>query len=231
MQTLENFDPDVAPRRALWETIVDPMRRAILLGELPPGLHLEEPALARKFGVSRIPVREAIVRLEHEGLVRVEPRRGAFIVGMTEDDVADLYRFRLLIETAAIRRAAEQIDAVGVARLRELVDRMAEAVAREQTQHMVEPDVEFHRAIVGHASSRQLDAAWERIAGLVATILGITDTTYRDPADAIAGHRELVAALADSDPDAAEGSLRRHLQNGEQVMREAMAAARAALVR
>jgi DNA-binding GntR family transcriptional regulator len=226
MEALENFDPDVAPRRALWETIVEPMRRAIILGELPPGLHLEEPALARKFGVSRIPVREAIVRLENEGLVRIEPRRGAFIVGMTETDVGDLYEFRLLLETSAIRRAAARIDDLGVARLRELVDQMAEAVGRGQTQNMVAPDVEFHRAIVAQSRSRQIEAAWERIAGLVTTILGITDTTYREPDRAIDGHRDLVAGLAARDPDAAEESLRRHLENGEQVMREAMMAAR-----
>lgn len=231
MDGLENFDPDVVPRRALWETIVEPMRRAIILGDLPPGLHLEEPALARKFGVSRIPVREAIVRLEHEGLIRVEPRRGAFVVGMTETDVGDLYEFRLLIETSAIHRAAARIDDVGVARLGGLVDQMAEAVERGQTQHMVAPDVEFHRTIVAQSASRQLEAAWERIAGLVATILGITDTSYREPERAIDGHRELVAGLAARDADAAEASLRRHLANGEQVMREAMAMARTVGVR
>src|SRR5579884_3015211 len=188
--SLENFDPGIASRRALWETIVEAMRRAIVLGELPPGLHLEEPALARKFGVSRIPVREAIVRLEHEGLVRIEPRRGAFIVGVTEDDVGDLYEFRLLLESSAIRRAAQRIDDVGLAQLRELVDQMAEAVHRGQTVHMVGPDVDFHRAIVGQSGSRQLQAAWDRIAGPIATILGITDTSYREPQNAIAGHRE-----------------------------------------
>src|SRR5262245_57182824 len=176
------------------------MRRAIVLGELPAGLHLEEPALARKFGVSRIPVREAIVRLEHEGLVRVEPRRGAFVVGMAEADVEDLYDFRLLIEGQAIRRAAARVDEVGLARLHALVDQMAEAVARGQTQYMVEPDLDFHREVVAQSSNRQLRAAWERIAGPVATMLGITDTTYREPDRAVDGHRELVAALADRDP-------------------------------
>jgi GntR family transcriptional regulator, gluconate operon transcriptional repressor len=157
VEALENFDPGVAPRRALWETIVEPMRRAIILGELPPGLHLEEPALARKFGVSRIPVREAIVRLQHEGLIRAEPRRGAFVVGMSETDVGDLYEFRLLLETSAIRRAAARIEDVGVARLGGLVDQMAEAVGRGQTQNMVAPDVEFHRAIV---ASRPTANSW-----------------------------------------------------------------------
>jgi GntR family transcriptional regulator of gluconate operon len=226
VDALESFEPEVAPRRALWETIVEPMRRAIILGKLPPGLHLEEPALARKFGVSRIPVREAIVRLGHEGLVRVEPWRGAFIVGVTEDDISDLYEFRLLVESRAIRRAVSRFDELSAAELAALVDQMDEAVGRGQRHLMVEPDVEFHRAVVAASGSRQLVTAWDRIAGMVSTMLGITNTSYRYPADAVGGHRELVDALARHDAESAEQSLKLHLANGEQVMREAMAAAR-----
>ena len=63
------------------------------------------------------------------------------------------------------------------------------------TQNMVEPDVEFHRAIVGQSGSHQLQAAWDRIAGPVATILGITDTSYRDPQNAIAGQARLLSEI------------------------------------
>src|SRR5438874_13166497 len=102
-EAVDTFDPGLAPRQALWESIVAALRRAIILGELQPGLHLEEPALAEKFGVSRIPVREALTRLAHEGLVRLEPRRGAFVGGVTSDDVHDLFELRRLVEIYAIR--------------------------------------------------------------------------------------------------------------------------------
>lgn len=222
---LEKFEPTVAPRRALWETIVETLRRAIILGELPPELHLEEPALAQKFGVSRIPIREALVRLEHEGLIRVEPRRGAFVAGMTEADVSDLYAFRLLIETYAVQRASGRIAPDTLARLDELVDQMERAIDEGRPQDMAEADVDFHREIVVVAQSRQLLAAWERIAGIVATILGITDAVHRDPPGAVEGHRRLVRALRAGDRAAAEAELGAHLGNGEEVLRRAMAGA------
>jgi GntR family transcriptional regulator of gluconate operon len=224
--TLEDFDPGLAPRKALWETIVETIRRAIVLGELPAGLHLEEPALAQKFGVSRIPIREALVRLEHEGLVRSEPRRGSFIVGMTEEDVSDIYELRELFECRAARRAAGRIDPAGIARLEELASRMDEALARRDPQAMVEPDVEFHRRIVLSAGSRQLLAAWDRLAGLIGTMLGITDTTYYNAPTPSHGHRRIIESLHARDADAAEREIQAHLQNGERVMREAIRAVR-----
>lgn len=227
----ESFEPEIAPRRALWESIVKPMRRAIVFGELPAGLHLEEPALALKFGVSRVPVREALMRLEHEGLVRVEPRRGAFIVGMSEDDVHDVYELRSLIEGQAARRAAARIDADGLARLEALATQMDDALRRRDPPSMVDPDVQFHREVVAAAGSRQLLGAWERLAGLIGTILDVTDSLhYSATPTALHGHQLILEALARRDADRAEYELRQHLENGEHVMREAMRAVRAARV-
>jgi GntR family transcriptional regulator of gluconate operon len=225
--TLESFEPGIAPRKALWESIVEPMRRAIVLGELPAGLHLEEPALAQKFGVSRIPVREALVRLEHEGLVRVEPRRGAFIVGMTEEDVHDVYELRSLIEGRAARRAATRIGADGLARLEALATQMDEVLRRREPVAMVEPDVQFHREVVAAAGSRQLQAGWERLAGLIGTILSVTDSLhYGTTPTALHGHQLIIEALAGRDPERAEREVIEHLAGGERVMREAMRSVR-----
>ena len=220
--TLDSFAPVLPPRRALWETIVEAMRRAIIRGELPPGLHLEEPALAQKFGVSRIPVREALMRLEHEGLVRSEPRRGTFVVGMSEEDVHDVYELRQLIEGRAVRRAAKRIDAEGIGRLEELSVQMDEALRRGDPRRMVEPDVQFHREIVLAAGSRQLLAAWERLSGLFGAILGVTDMTYRNVPNAVHGHQQIIGMLARGDAAAAEREIHAHLANGERIMCEAI---------
>jgi DNA-binding GntR family transcriptional regulator len=224
---LKGFDPGVARRRALWEIIADAMRRAIVLGDLPASLRLDEPALARKFGVSRVPVREALVRLEHEGLVRLEPHRGAFIIGLTEQDVRDLYELRQLIERRAVRRAAGRIGPDGVACLRRLAERMDRALRAGQPQAMVEPDVSFHRLLVAEAGSGQLLTAWERLAGLIGAMLEVTDLTYRGTPSPVHGHERIIETLARRDGAAAEEEIRAHLENGEHVMREAMRALRA----
>jgi DNA-binding GntR family transcriptional regulator len=222
---MDMFEPGIAPRLALWEPIAAALRRAIILGELAPGLHLEELGLAEKFGVSRIPIREALTRLEHEGLVAIEPRRGAFVIGMSLDEVHDIYEFRLLVESHAIRRAAERSDDEGIRRLKRLADMMAEAVNLNQMDRVAEPDVSFHREIVRMAGSRRLLNAWEGIGGIIATILSVTDTTYRNMPRSVAGHYAIMEAVKRHDGDAAVADLRAHLSNGESVLREALPAA------
>ncbi|MGH2461496.1 MAG: GntR family transcriptional regulator [Chloroflexota bacterium] len=219
---MDAFEPVPAPRQALWESIVANLRRAIILGELPPELHLEEPTLAEKFGVSRIPIREALSRLAHEGLVRIEPRRGAFVVGVTEADIHDIYEVRRLIETYAIRQAAARAVAADLPRLRAFADQMAEAVERGEVQLVAVPDVNFHRQIVILSGNQRLLAAWEPIGGLVAAMLSITDTTYRDMPRAAASHGRLIEQIQARDADAAEREIVEHLEHGESVMRQAM---------
>lgn len=224
---VETYAPERLQHIALSQRVVASLRRAIILGELPPELHLEEPALAAKFGVSRIPIREALTRLAHEGLVRLEPRRGAFVVGADEADIRDIYEFRLLLELDAARRAVRRLAADDIAHLQALTDRMR-AGARTGQFHLIgEPDVAFHEAIVQAAGSRRLQAAWEQIAGSVETLLGIADTTYRDMNTAVESHQAILDALAAREATTVERLLRQHLEHGAAVMCGAMRAARA----
>lgn len=224
---VDTFDPGYASRQALWESVVAVMRRAIILGELPPGLHLEEPALATKFGVSRIPIREALTRLAHEGLVRLEPRRGAFVVGITEEDIRDIYELRLLLETYAIRAAAERAKPGDLEPLRVYADRMSDAVREHQHDRIAGPDVNFHRHLVVLSGNQRLLAAWDPIGGLVETFLSITDTTHRDMPGSVASHYAMIRMLEQREADAVERELRKHLAHGEDVMRQAMQDAQA----
>ncbi len=223
MRRVDAFDPGLAPRTALWETIVAVTRRAIILGELQPGLHLEEPALAEKFGVSRIPVREALTRLAHEGLVRLEPRRGAFVVGVTPDDVHDIYDLRLLVELHAIRRASDRVRPSDIILLQAHADQMADAVRLNHMDRVAGPDVKFHRQIVVMAGSQRLLAAWDPIGGLIETFLSITNTTHRDMPQTVLSHQRIIDSLQTGDADSAEEELRRHLGNGEGIMKRVLA--------
>src|SRR5437588_11613580 len=117
----------IAPSEALWQRVAQALRQAIVLGHLEQGVHLKEPALAQRFGVSRLPVREAIAQLEREGLVRIEPRRGAFVIGVTEEDISDIYACRLMLETEAVRRAARRVTPDALAELEKHVDQMRAA--------------------------------------------------------------------------------------------------------
>ncbi|HLG50672.1 MAG TPA: GntR family transcriptional regulator [Chloroflexota bacterium] len=219
---LEHFTPETLRPVDLWEFVAAALRKAIITGELGPGVHLQEPLLAQKFGVSRVPVREALAQLAHEGLVRSEPRRGTFVVGFTADDVHEVYDMRRLLEGEAGRLAAQRATAQDIARLQQLVGEMERAVQIGHVERVAAPDIAFHRAIFEIAGRRRLLAAWEPIAGIVSTLLTITNTSYPDMPRAVDGHRRIVRALSEHDPTAFEQELRQHLANGEQVMQQAI---------
>jgi DNA-binding GntR family transcriptional regulator len=203
------------------------MRRAIVIGELEPGAHLKEPALAEMFGVSRLPVREAIAQLAREGLVRVEPRRGAYVVGVTEQDIHDIYECRVVLETYAVERTAPRIDEQGVAALGALIAQMEAAMATGKVQAVAAADMAFHRLIISLSGNRALAQAWEPLAPLIETALSISEEVVPDLPLAVSGHHGIVAALARHDGPAAADVLRRdHLPGGEKLVHEAIRNAR-----
>src|SRR4051812_38071245 len=146
----------------------DELREAILAGALPPGARLRAEPLAERLQTSRTPVREALILLAREGLVDIEPRRGAVVRQFDAADLADLYDVRALIEPYAARRAATRIGPQGVARLNELCDRADARGAADDAavEDQVALNEEFHRIVVAAAESPRLEAALRAVAGI-----------------------------------------------------------------
>ena len=205
-------------QEALWQRVVYALRRAIVIGELEPGLHLKEPVLAQRYGVSRLPIREAIAQLEREGLVRSEPRHGAYVVGITEQVISDIYDCRMLLESYAVRRVAAHIDEQGLAELTLLVDQMDSGVTFGQVQSIAASDMAFHRRLIDLAGNRALATAWEPLTPLIETALGIAQATVPDLPTAVHGHRLLLAALREHDEETAVKLLSEHLPGGEKLV-------------
>jgi DNA-binding GntR family transcriptional regulator len=106
--------PDV---HSVEEVVTTALRDAILSGELPPGERLPQERLAEQLRVSRIPLRDALRRLEGEGLVRIGPRRGAEVASLSPDDVREIYEIRIGIEPGMMYRAISALDASAITRL------------------------------------------------------------------------------------------------------------------
>ncbi len=140
------------------------------------------------------------------------------MVGLTEGEIQELYECRILIETFAVRRVAEQIDAAGVTQLQALVDQMSEAALTNQPDLIATLDTQFHRTILTLAGNRRLLVSWEPHAGLLTSILGITNANRQDAHQGVVFHQELVQALAQHDASAAERSLQVQLQVGKELM-------------
>lgn len=138
-----NYDEYIPLRDIVFKTLRD----AIITGEFQPGERLMEMKLANEMGVSRTPVREAIKKLEAEGLVIMNPRRGAQVAPINEKDLKDILEIRKALESLSCRIACGKVNPDDVKHLRSINRAVAKAVRENDIPEIVERDVEFHDAI------------------------------------------------------------------------------------
>lgn len=147
-----NMD-DYLPLR---DVVFNTLRRAILKGELKPGERLMEIALADKLGVSRTPIREAIRKLELEGLVVMAPRKGAKVASITERDLNDVLEVRKGMEVLAISLACERITKEEMEHLEEIEAHFQTLIESDNLTELAEVDVEFHDTIYQATNNKRL---------------------------------------------------------------------------
>ncbi|MDX6541817.1 MAG: hypothetical protein QOI71_3427 [Gaiellales bacterium] len=200
--------------------VSEALREAILSGEFGPGQRLRTESLAKRFGSSRTPVREALVQLEGEGLVDIEPRRGAIVRSFASADLIDLYEIRVLLEPAAAARAALQVSEAQLARLVELVAlsdaRGGRGAAAIEDQ--IVWNEEFHAIVIEAAASPRLSAALRATAGIPRSF---RMAFWRDEAHRAFSqtcHRELVSALAEGAAERAEAVMRMHILRAKDAL-------------
>jgi DNA-binding GntR family transcriptional regulator len=132
------------------------LRQRILDGDLPPGSRLDHEAEAQRLSMSRMPIREALRRLENEGLVEIQSHRAAYVRRLSAEDLEDLYVLRIALEGIAGRLGAERLDDGGLARMRAMLPTMAEIVARGDRGAWLRADGEFHETLYAAAHRLRL---------------------------------------------------------------------------
>jgi len=187
------------------------IREAILTMALQPGQQLQENGLAEWLGTSRTPVREALRRLQAEGLIDRFSARGAVVAQVSIDDVENAYLVLEVLEALASRLAAERISDDGAARLRHLIGRMRDAAAAGALDTWTKVDGEFHDAIREYGANPKLS----QVATITySTIERVRSTYLRDGSEserlarAAADHAELGEAIAARDSARAEALTR-----------------------
>lgn len=138
--------------------VVERIRHAILSGAFKPGDRLNETHLANQFKVSRIPVREALLQLQEQGLVMNHPRKGMFVITLSEEDVQRINSLRILLESEAIKLCRANLTARIEEQLRSLVDQM-ESGSHESYFEAAMLDLEFHRTIWLSSANPYLERA------------------------------------------------------------------------
>jgi DNA-binding GntR family transcriptional regulator len=158
------------------------LRNAILTGSLAPGTWLRQEELAERFGVSRMPVRQALLALEREGLVKTDPYRGAIVALLDPDTIRDMYTVRSILERHVARALAERGNFEGSV-LHEVIGAGRQATAKGDLQRLIELDLKFHTHLYEAFGNRVLldvmRGHWTHIRRLMAMTLTLAEYRRR----------------------------------------------------
>jgi DNA-binding GntR family transcriptional regulator len=194
------------------EQVYDHLKRTILSGEIKPGERLLETQLAQSLGVSRIPVREAIRKLERDGLVVVFPRRGIYASSLGPRDIDDVYAVRAVLEGLAARLAAEHRTDEQLARLDAIVAEMKEQADRADSNGLFATGRRFHELVLEASANAKLvplmelmRSQIERIRLLRMQVSSRTHDVYRE-------YVAIADAIRRGDGAAAEAEMRAHVE-------------------
>ena len=191
------------------DLIADTLRDEILHGAFAPGQPLRQEELAERFGVSRLPVRDALLRLEAQGLVHVYPNRGAFVISLSPDEVREIYEMRILLEGDMIERAVPRMTAGD---WRRIDAAHAESARSANGPEWVEGDWAFHRALYEPAGRPRQLATIEQLRGTVARYWTVRDALPSRSTEWLADHDAIVEACRARSSVAARRRLGDHLQ-------------------
>ncbi len=197
-------------RPSLEDEIASAIQEGILGGQWNPGERLVEMELAQYFGVSQGTIRGALKYLQAGGLLEDRPRRGNFVISISEEDIRDISLMRDTLESLGAQLAAERISSEGEARLYEVVNEMRQASKQHQRQRLLELDLRFHRTVVEIADSRLLQDMYRRLEGPALLFLRMADDFYQEPQAIVDLHEPLLEAICSGDSARAYELARRH---------------------
>ena len=197
----------------LRDVVFNTLRQAILTGELKPGERLMEIHLANKLGVSRTPIREAIRKLELEGLVTMIPRRGAEVAQITEKSMNDVLEVRRAMDVLCVELASERISQEEVESLEAACEQFAKVAKTKDIRKCAQVDVNFHEIIVQATGNKRL----------VQLVNNLSEQMYRYRFEylkdvsrydsLIEEHKAICEAIKNRDKDAARTATELHIDN------------------
>lgn len=193
------------------ESVHRTIREAILSGILPPGSRLREEDLARRFAVSRTPVREAILRLEGERLAVPAPRRGLVVAAVEREEILEVYVVRSAVDGLASRLAAQSAGQADTSTLTWLNMRLAEAGSAQRWDEMARLNLEFHEAVCRAGHNSVLLELMRMIHDRVRRFPGTTFAIAERAAEAVEEHKQIIDAIMARNADEAEAAARGHM--------------------
>jgi DNA-binding GntR family transcriptional regulator len=209
------FDPVDFERKSTSEKVAAALRKAILSGQLAPGAHLPEGALADNFKVSRNTIRGAIQMLDRDGLVSHKLHRGAFVVELSADDVRDVFAVRRLIELSALRSLPSR---EALRRLEDVLARLKEAVDGGESARIRDIQLEFHGVVASLNGSDRLSGLFDEMGAETHLSILLLGGGLPDPEALFEQHRRIVESLSRGDLRQARAELSDHLKVMEEEL-------------
>ncbi len=201
--------------KPLREVIFNSLREAIIIGELRPGERLMEVQLAEKMGVSRTPVREAIRKLELEGLVDMIPRKGAHVAELSIKDIMDVLEVRASLDGLATALAAERITDDELKELKHINGQFTQYIEKENLNGSIKKDAEFHDIIYRASRNDKLITILNNLREQVQRFRVIYLKDYNSPKNLIKEHNDIFEAISLRSIEASRSLAKTHILNQE----------------
>ena len=189
------------------------LKNSILAGEFENGAELREIALAKKLGVSRTPVREALRQLEQEGLVEIYPNRGAYVKGITYKDVEDIFRIRARLEGLCAEMAVSSITHEQLDKLDEIILLSKFYEEKKDMEHLLKMDSQFHEVLFESCGSKMLEHQLKDFHQYVQKARLRSLKRQERAKKSTQEHEEILLAIKDRDAKRADELATRHILN------------------
>ncbi len=192
------------------------IRRRILSGELSADAPLSEYQLADELGLSRTPVREAVKRLESEGLLQSIPNRGTFVAELTARDISEIYQVREQLEGFAARIAAERMPAEDIKKLEEEITVLNTLASDGQLVEVVDSDIRLHKLIIASTQNSRLIELLGMLDDQMHRVRALFPQSSQWLESTLAEHAKIVDAIKTRDGDEAERTMKAHLRSARE---------------
>jgi DNA-binding GntR family transcriptional regulator len=199
------------------EKVYEYLKSAILSGRFNPGTRLAEEHLAKEAGVSRTPVREALHKLESEGLIKPLETRGFIVSRDSKEEVEELFEIRAILEGYALRAISQRISDEGLEQLNGFIEKAEDALRRRRIDEVFKWNTKFHDTLHGMAAEKR--RLHRLMVNVRKYVLRYRKDTLKYPDGGrrtIDGHRKIVLALKLRDPDLCERIMREHIQQAKE---------------
>ncbi len=191
----------------------------ILEGRLPPGQRVVERDLMERFGVSKTPAREAILRLKQDGLVEGKLNQGVSVIRILRKDAVEIYDLREILEAMAARKTAERITPDKTEKLHSIIRFAEDCVRKNDSKKYAQLDLQFHKLIGVISNNQRLYEIMERLTHQSRILLRTSlNLPKRGPKVSLNEHQKIVKAIVDKNPSLTEKMARMHIRNTKEAV-------------